>query len=65
MAKVRYKVTINWQGEVHVYYKHATSAAQALRHGIRDLARACGYSTGYVRQHVLMEEANRWDVKIV
>lgn len=62
--KPRYQVLINWQGEVHEFYKHATSAPQALRHAIRSLARKVGYETRYVRQYVMEEGARRWEAEV-
>jgi hypothetical protein len=64
MEKLRYKVTINWSGEIHSFYRHATSAPQALRHAIRELSRKVGYSTEYVKKYVMDEEARRWEVKV-
>lgn len=60
MKKVRFKVAINWQGQVFEYYRHANSAEQALRHAIRELAREVGYNTRYVRDYVM--NANRYEV---
>lgn len=62
MEKPRFKITINWQGENHEFYRHATSAPQALRHSIRDLARKVGYSTRYVRDYVMDSNQSRWEV---
>ena len=62
MKKVRYKVTLNWQGEVHEFYRHATSKPQALRHSIRELARKVGYSTRYVQNHIMDTNSRRWEV---
>ena len=63
MEKPRFKITINWQGEVHEFYKHATSGPQALRHSIRELARKVGYSTRYVRDYVMDPNQSRWEVE--
>ena len=62
MEKVRYLITINWSGQVFSFYRHATSADQALRHAIRQLAREVGYTTRYVRDYVM--DANRYEVTI-
>ena len=64
MKKTRFKITLNWQGEVHVIYRHATSPPQALRHAIRELARRVGYSNKFVRDYIMNEEARRWEVII-
>jgi len=62
MEKLRYKVIINWQGEIHSFYRHATSAPQALRHSIRALARKVGYSTKFVRDYIMDTNSIRWEV---
>jgi hypothetical protein len=62
MDKVRYKVMINWKGEVHEFYRWATSPAQALRHAVRELARLIGYETRMVRDYVMNSETRRWEV---
>jgi hypothetical protein len=62
MEKTRYKVTLNWQGEVHEFYRHATSAEQALRHAMRELARKVGYSTKYVQIYIMDTNSRRWEV---
>ncbi len=64
MEKLRYKITINWKGEVHEFYRHATSAQQALRHAIRELARKVEYETRMVRDYVMEPEARRWEVVV-
>jgi hypothetical protein len=64
MAKIRYKVNINWKGEVHSFYRHATSPQQALRHAIRELARKVGYSTKFVSDWIMDESADRWKVEV-
>jgi len=62
--KPRYQVTINWQGEVHEFYRHATSAPQALRHAIRQLARKVGYETRAVRLYAMDSGHDRWKVEV-
>jgi hypothetical protein len=64
MEKVRYKININWQGEVHEFYRHATSSNQALRHAIRELARKVGYDTRLVRDYIMDAESRRWEVRV-
>ena len=64
MDKTRYQITINWNGEVHEFYRHATSPVQALRHAIRELARKVGYSTRYVKDYVMEDVSGRWEVKV-
>jgi len=62
MEKVRFKIVINWKGEVHEFYRHATSASQALHHAVRELARKVGYSTKFVRDYVMDTNYRRWEV---
>jgi len=62
--KTRYLITINWQGENHEFYRHATSADQALRHAIRELARKVGYTTKYVRDYVMEDANDRFKVEM-
>jgi hypothetical protein len=62
--KTRYLITINWQGENNQFYRHATSAPQALRHAIRELARKVGYETRFVRKYVMADVNDRWKVEV-
>ena len=64
MEKIRYKITINWYGENHQYYRHASTQMQALRFAIRKLAREVGYSTRYVRKYVMDDSCRRWETKV-
>jgi len=63
MEKTRYQITINWQGELHSFYRHATSADQALRYAIRELARKVDYSARFVRSYVMDANSRRWKVE--
>ena len=38
MEKLLYKGTFNWQGEIHIFYRHAVSKAQAKVLMLRELA---------------------------
>jgi tetrahydromethanopterin S-methyltransferase subunit H len=64
MEKPRYLITINWQGEIHKFYRYADSPEQALRHAIRQLAREVGYASKFVRNHVMSNEHRRYEVII-
>jgi hypothetical protein len=64
MEKSRFRVTINWQGEVHEFIRFANSSTQALRHGIRALARKVGYETRYVRDYVMDSGSDRYKVEV-
>ena len=62
MEKPRFKITLNWQGEIYVVYRHAASADQALQHAIRELARRVGYSTRFVKNYIMQPSSQRWEV---
>jgi hypothetical protein len=63
MTKTRYSIVINWQGEPHTFYRHASSASQALRHAIQELSRKVGYEARYVRDFVMDSSHQRYEVK--
>ncbi len=63
MEKVRFKVILNWQGEVHEFYRYANSSNQALRLSIRELARKTGYAARFVRNYIMDTQARRWEVE--
>lgn len=58
-----YKITLNWQGEDHKYYRLAFTEEQALRFAIRELARGAGYNTWYMRNYILDNKHHRWEVE--
>jgi hypothetical protein len=60
MEKTRYKVTLNWQGQVFETYHQAKDESQALRSAIRKLADEVGYTNVYVRNHIM--SGNRYEV---
>lgn len=64
MIKVRYKITINWSGQVFTFYRHATSTDQSLRYAIRQLAREVGYTSKYVRDYVMDQAYRRYEVEV-
>lgn len=61
--KQRYKVIINWSGEVLTFYSVTTSANQALRNAIRKCAKKVGYDKKFVEKYVMDPNARRWEVK--
>ena len=61
MEKLRYLITINWQGGVHEFYCHAKDESSALRSAIRKLADKVGYTNVYVRNHIM--SGNRYEVR--
>lgn len=63
MQKLRYKVLINWSGEVLEFYTVTTSANQALRNAIRQCSDKVGMSVKYVRDYVMDANKRRWEVK--
>lgn len=45
--KKLYKVVMNWQGEVHTVYRHATSVDAALQLAFRELASNLGMNKAH------------------
>lgn len=62
MEKSRFKVTLNWQGQVFETYHQAKDDKQALRFAIRKLADKVGYTNVYVRNHIMSNEHRRYEV---
>lgn len=63
MQKQRYKVLINWSGEILEFFTFTTSADQALRNAIKRCARKVGYREEYVKKYVKDPNARRWEVR--
>lgn len=61
MKKGRFKVILNWQGQVFETYHLVKDENQALRNAIRKLADEVGYTNVYVRNHIL--NGNRYEVR--
>jgi hypothetical protein len=49
MAKILYKVLINYSGEIHEYFGRAFSESHALELARRALAKKLGYTVYHVR----------------
>lgn len=49
MKKDLYKVTLNWHGEIHEFYTHATSETKALRQACGRLSNRVGRLYKHVR----------------
>ena len=62
---MKFKVTINWYGEVHVIYTHAKDANKALNNACHQLAKLVGYNFGYVKSYVKDENKNRFNVEVI
>lgn len=45
---MRYKVTLNWYGELHVFWTHASSGEKAKRNSIEKLAAKLKRKAGYL-----------------
>ena len=58
MDKHLYKVTLNWYGEIHIFYSHATASNRALNFSIRRLAKELGVTYGYVKRKFIGEKDN-------
>ncbi len=64
MQKRKYQEEFNWMGEIHIFYKQATTYEKALTLGIRALAKKVGYSNKYVRDRIL-DYSGKYEVKEV
>lgn len=51
-TKQKYKVTINWSGQLLEYFTRAFNEEQAKRNVIVKVANAVGYTRYYVRQRL-------------
>ena len=60
----RYKVTLNWHGEVLTFYTEASSKMKALTNAIYQLAEKSNRVAYSVRQYFLNGK-NRYEVKEV
>jgi hypothetical protein len=64
--KKRYKIIINWSGQVHTFYKWAVESGLALYLACIDLAGKLGYRDGSVTYNALISGAIRnghsWEV---
>lgn len=49
---MKYKVTINWFGEVHELYTHSNSDNKALDNCIMQLSKIVGFNYDMVRAYV-------------
>uniref|UniRef100_A0A6M3KX85 Uncharacterized protein n=1 Tax=viral metagenome TaxID=1070528 RepID=A0A6M3KX85_9ZZZZ len=59
---MRYKVLINWSGEVHKLYTHSNCEGKALLNAIRQLAKRLGREVKGVRDYVMDSGHRRWEV---
>jgi len=51
LLKSRYKVTLNWYGELHTFYTNSGSTSKAKANAISRLAKKLGKSRYIVRQY--------------
>ena len=56
MIKSKYKVTINWNGEVHIFYTYSNTKAKATTNAIIRLAKKVGYNWTVVAAYVFKED---------
>jgi len=61
----KYKVTLNWFGEVTVIYTHSITEKAALQNVMRRLGQTLGVSFSRVRAYILNSQKDRWRVKEV
>lgn len=59
---MRYKVIINWYGEILTFYTKATSEEIALSNAIIQCAKKVGWSRWSVRNYIKDENYRRWEV---
>ena len=62
MYRKRYKVLINWSGEILEFYTHSTSPEAALKNALRRCSVKVGYNLVYVKKYVMEPNARRWEV---
>jgi len=62
LEKKKYRVDLNWHGEVKTYYRYAPSENQALSFACIALGKETGYDPLYVRKHVISKPQG-WEVK--
>lgn len=61
----KYKVTLNWFGEVVTIYTHSMTEKSALQNAMRRLGQTLGVSFSRVRVYILNSKHDRWKVKEV
>jgi uncharacterized OB-fold protein len=59
--KKRYEVKLNWKGEVHTFWLHAVSKANAKNIAMVKLAQKLNVTLFYVKPH-FAEEKTTWEV---
>ena len=57
-AKKKYKITLNWYGEVHTIYTSSSTEQRALNNATTRLAATLGMSRAYVKCFFLGERDN-------
>jgi hypothetical protein len=59
---IRFKVIINWHGEVHTFYTQCKSEERALYNAITRLAGKVGMKRMFVAPYVMDANQRRWEV---
>jgi len=59
---MRFKVLINWSGEVLTFLTCTDSERKALKNAIRQCAKKVGMSERFVRNYVMEDNKRRWEV---
>ena len=65
MEKKRFKGRVNWHGEVMDFYTVTVNERAALKNVVSQLALKVGRTRYAVRQYVMNEDYQRWEVKVV
>ena len=59
---MKYKLLINWHGEVLTFYTHASDEEKALKNVIRQLAIKTKRNVDSIRKYIMDENKRRWEV---
>ena len=60
----KYKVTLNYMGEVHIFYTSAVNSGKAVLNAVSKLSNKLSKSKYYLRNYIL-DGKDRWKVKQV
>jgi hypothetical protein len=64
----RFLVKVNWQGEVHEYWRHTRikddrrAQRTVILKGLIELSKKVGYGVHYIYQHICDPNARRYEV---
>ena len=58
MIKKKYRVNLNWYGEVHTFFTSSSTEKKALTNAISQLAKKNGYNRAFVKRFFLGDKDN-------